>query len=65
MELAKVNLNILTERVNRLLGTRHDISYMAKVRQGSAGSSALQKVTNDEIAKMLQEAADSAKLASA
>lgn len=60
MELAKVNLKILTERVNRLLGTGHDEPYMAKVRQGNAGSAALQKVTRDEIAKMLQEAATAA-----
>lgn len=63
MELAKVNLKILTERVNRLLGTGHDEPYMAKVRAGNAGSAALQKVTRDEIAKMLCEAAEAAKAA--
>jgi hypothetical protein len=36
---------------------------MAKVRAGNAGSPALQKVTRDEIAKMLQEAAEAAKAA--
>jgi hypothetical protein len=61
MELAKVNLTVLTARVNRVLGTSHDEPYMSKVRAGNAGSAALQKVTRDEIAKMLQEAAEAAK----
>lgn len=58
MELAKVNLKILTERVNRLLGTSHDEPYMAKVRQGNAGSAALRHVVQQETAAMLQEALD-------
>jgi hypothetical protein len=61
MILAKVNLKILTERVNRLLGTSHDEPYMAKVRQGNAGSPALRHVVAEETACMLQEAADAAK----
>jgi hypothetical protein len=61
MVLAKVNLKILTERVNRLLGTSHDEPYMAKVRQGNAGSAALRHVVAQETAAMLAEAADAAK----
>lgn len=61
MVLAKVNLKILTERVNRLLGTSHDEPYMAKVRSGQAGSAALRHIVAEETAAMLQEAADAAK----
>lgn len=61
MQLAKVNLKILTERVNRLLGTTHDEPYMAKVRQGQAGSAALRHVVAEETAAMLSEAAEAAK----
>lgn len=61
MELAKVNLGILTQRVNKRLGTRHDEPYMSKVRRGEAGSSALQDIVRQEIAAMLSEAAEAAK----
>lgn len=61
MQLAKVNLKILTERVNRLLGTSHDEPYMAKVRQGQAGAPALRHIVAEETATMLQEAAEAAK----
>jgi hypothetical protein len=58
MELAKVNLKILTERVNERLGTRHDEPYMSKVRSGIGGAPALQDVCRQEEAKMLREAAE-------
>jgi hypothetical protein len=61
MEIAKVNLKLLTIRVNRLLGTSHDEPYMAKVRQGNAGSAALRHVVAQETASMLAEAAEAAK----
>ncbi len=58
MELAKVNLKILTERVNRRLQTRHDEPYMSKVRGGIAGSPSLKDVCRQEEAKILLEAAE-------
>lgn len=58
MELAKVNLKILTERVNDRLGTRHDEPYMSKVRAGNAGSPSLRDVCRQEEAKLLREAAE-------
>lgn len=58
MELAKVNLKVLTERVNELLGTGHDEPYMSKVRAGNAGSAALRAICRQEETKMLQEAAE-------
>lgn len=57
MELAKVNLKILTERVNDRLGTRHDEPYMCKVRNGK-GNPALRDVVRQEEIKILREAAD-------
>ncbi|MEO7426331.1 MAG: hypothetical protein ABI036_14170 [Fibrobacteria bacterium] len=59
MELAKVNLRILTERVNKRLKTKHDEPYMSKVRGGIGGSASLQDVCRQEEARMLREAADS------
>ncbi len=58
MELAKVNLKILTERVNERLGTGHDEPYMSKVRGGSAGSPSLRDICRQEEAKLLREAAE-------
>ena len=60
MELAKVSLRILAERVNKRLGTKHDEPYMSKVRRGEAGSPALQDITRQEIVAMLNEAAEAA-----
>lgn len=58
MELARVNLKILTERVNERLGTRHDEPYMSRVRAGASGSAALRAIVREEETKMLREAAE-------
>lgn len=58
MELAKVNLKILTQRVNVRLGTGHDEPYMSKVRGGNSGSPSLRDICRQEEAKLLREAAE-------
>lgn len=56
MELAKVNLKLLTERVNKRLTTSYDDPYISRVRRGMGGSPALQDVVQQEEAKILREA---------
>jgi len=58
MELAKVNLGILTDRVNKRLRMAYDYSYMSKVRGGSGGSPSLRDICRQEEAKIFREAAD-------
>jgi len=60
MQLATVSNRLLTQRVNALLGTAHDESYISQVRQGKAGAPALKKVVKDEVTAMLTEAAQAA-----
>lgn len=61
MLLANVSNRLLTQRVNRLLDANHSESWISQVRQEKEGSAALRKVVRDEVAVMLQEAADAAK----
>lgn len=62
MEIAKVSLEVLTQRVNAILGTTYGSNYLSQVRLGKAGSAALRKVVREETAAMLQEAAEAAKV---
>lgn len=61
MQIANVSNRILTQRVNEILETNHSESWISQVRQGKEGSAALRKIVRDEVAAMLQEAADAAR----
>lgn len=63
MDLVKISLKVLTERINCRLGTGYDETYLSRVRRGIAGAPALQDVVKSEEARILQEAADAAKAA--
>jgi hypothetical protein len=58
MELAKVNLKLLKERVNKRLSKNYDEPYLSRARSGKAGSAALQDIVHQEEAKILKEAAE-------
>ncbi len=55
--LANVSTSLLRERVNKRLGSKHDLSYISLVKHGRRGSPALRDVVRQEMAKILDEAA--------
>jgi hypothetical protein len=55
MELANVSNRQLTQRVNGILKTKYNESYICQVKSGREGSAALKKIVRDEIRNMLTE----------
>ena len=60
-DLASVSTEVLRQRVNARLGSRHDHSYISRVKHGRAGSPSLRDVVRQEMAKILDEAAAAAR----
>lgn len=55
MELANVSNRQLTQRVNEILKTKYNESYICQVKSGREGSAALRKIVRDEVRNMLME----------
>ena len=61
MELATVPLKALTERVSRRMGRKYDPATISMARPRGVGHPGLILAIKQEIASMLQEAADAAR----